>query len=978
MPVYPAVKRVWMGKTMIKKQLRLIPAAVLALTLVLSLMGWDVLTMPRRYSLATTAQAAFGSGGQLMLIDRGKTALELLGSDDVLKSRMKGESLNSFYYAEQVAQAEDGTLYIADRAYQDTGSGMQTVERVLAYRNGKSEVIWQAALEGNDVSEQGAAILELQVRDGEVSFLRRESYGIGLYRYAPGDEPALIRRAYCGDVINDASLDLSTGTIVIAARRGYVRVLLEEEQFWKTVPAGVSHLMPSSVTARNGSAWVSDSYSNRVCRFSPKDPKAGLETVFTGERGLIDIQASPDGTTLLASDGAGFYRIEGDAVDYVGEVAYSQFVLACLLRACLAVTIVIVLWQLGLMFRALMRLLHSESALRVLLVVLASAFVSVFVANSLMTDLFSQEDDTLMDNMKLYAESVLQSVDMADLKALQWEQDYDGSAFMRVRRPMDNMLALAHAEEHYYTYTFYRLDGETVRLIMDSNDSVMCGQPYRMTVSSYIAEVQRSGRACALRTQNADGNSIKVIIPIFNEEDEAFATLEIALDLSLRNRARAEATVNMVLNAICATAVVVMLILEIVFLLSFTDNIRTARAEGAALDGPSLVPVRTLMFLIYTADCMQEAFIVVLCGQLYHGGLPFADATATALPISAEVLMMAVSSALCGQMAQRYGSRRVFSGGLGVQLAGFLLCPVLGSYAGIFLGKCLIGAGMGAVYVTCNTVASTGDSDESSAAAFAGVAAGTISGIAAGAGLSSVFLSVGGWRTVYLVGALFVFAGLLLTQTSPDVRPGADERAIDVQEISTARFFRNRRVPAFFLLVLVPFMMTPAYRVYFFPLYAQEQGLSDVRVGQIYLLCGLMVLYLGPKLSDLVMKRLGSFYGILAGSLLACGGMALFVAFPALVSVVVGILLVYAAYSFGNVCQYSYFQHLPECLAYGNGRSMSVYSVFENVGMTLGPMVFGGVMTLGFRPGVAVFSGGLLVLAILFAAASFPAGKYYD
>ena len=41
MPVYPAVKRVWMGKTMIKKQLRLIPAAVLALTLVLSLMGWD-------------------------------------------------------------------------------------------------------------------------------------------------------------------------------------------------------------------------------------------------------------------------------------------------------------------------------------------------------------------------------------------------------------------------------------------------------------------------------------------------------------------------------------------------------------------------------------------------------------------------------------------------------------------------------------------------------------------------------------------------------------------------------------------------------------------------------------------------------------------------------------------------------------------------------------------------------------------------
>ena len=41
-------------------------------------------------------------------------------------------------------------------------------------------------------------------------------------------------------------------------------------------------------------------------------------------------------------------------------------------------------------------------------------------------------------------------------------------------------------------------------------------------------------------------------------------------------------------------------------------------------------------------------------------------------------------------------------------------------------------------------------------------------------------------------------------------------------------------------------------------------------------------------------------------------------------------------------------------------------------------MVFGGLLALGFRSGVAVFCGGLLAATALFAAISWRAGRHYD
>ena len=165
---------------------------------------------------------------------------------------------------------------------------------------------------------------------------------------------------------------------------------------------------------------------------------------------------------------------------------------------------------------------------------------------------------------------------------------------------------------------------------------------------------------------------------------------------------------------------------------------------------------------------------------------------------------------------------------------------------------------------------------------------------------------------------------------------------------------------------LVPFMTSISYREYFFPLFAAENGFTEERVGQMYLLCGLLVIYVGPHISAWVIKRFGTFWSIMLASLLMAGNMLLFVIKPGILTVLAGVVILSIITSFAYTCQYTYFEQLPDSMMYGDGKSMGVYSVFENAGQTIGPMVYGALISLGYRNGIAVFSAVLFVFAVLY------------
>ena len=964
----------------------------------------DSLPMSRSYRLDSTSKVHYGAGNHILLIDGGKEALELLEGTNLLAEHRTGGSWDGFYYAELAAEGPDGARYIADRAYREAEDGTtETVERVLELRGREWRTVWEAVPDVEEIfAAQTSSIYDLQYYDGTVWFLRREKDSLALYSFVPDGDASLSRRLYMRDTINAASYDAATNTLAVAARRGYVRVLADGKAAWDTLPMDAEHRMPAAVTVRGGTLYYADAWSNRIYRYSAAgtentfadaenregagnsdsaentgNPESGLSVFFESDSKIIALEASPDGTELLASDGGGFFLLDESGAAYIDTVTYVHYSRTILARAALTAGILLSLTLFLCVLPLLWRLIHTESALRILLVVLVSVVVTAFVSYSLMQELFHQEDDDLIDNMKLFAEIMQDSIDSNVLKELQWEQDYESAAYNRVREPLDQLLRLAYAEGNYYYYILYRLDGETMRLIMNADDYVMCGEPYEMGDQIYSAEVQRTGKAVSLLTNDPDGSWINVMIPVSDEEGIRIAVLEVGLDMGLRSHQRQATVFNLVLSVGCTTAVVVMLILEGLFLLSFQERRQRRRAAGERSTGSDLVPVRTLICFSYLADSMQEPFIAVLCTQLYRGGLPLPDGVAAALPMSGELLVMAVFSALAGPLTERLGTRKLTACGMAAQLLGSICCFLIGSYSGILVGKLLIGAGMGTVYVSCNTAASAGETEESVASGFAGISAGTLSGMSIGAGLASVFLSIGGWRMIYLVGALLLTAALGLAVLSGDVMPRRVERSEDEQMIGIVRFFASRRILGYFILILVPFMMSLSYREYFFPIFAQDHGIDEVRVGQIYLLCGLLVLYFGPPLTEWILKTLGPLWSVVAASILMGVNMLVFVLHPTMGSVLFGVALVYAVFSFSSGCQYTYFQNCPESMQFGEGKSMGIYSVFESLGQTLGPVSYGALLGLGHRTGIGIFCAAMLALTACFAALMWNQRKLY-
>ena len=179
----------------------------------------------------------------------------------------------------------------------------------------------------------------------------------------------------------------------------------------------------------------------------------------------------------------------------------------------------------------------------------------------------------------------------------------------------------------------------------------------------------------------------------------------------------------------------------------------------------------------------------------------------------------------------------------------------------------------------------------------------------------------------------------------------------------------------FLLLMLMPFLIAISYREYFFPLYAAEVGITEADIGRIYLLCGLLVIYLGPVLTKTLIGLLGGKWTVVLASGLMIGATLLFAFVPTMPAALVGVLLLSVAISFGYAAQSSYYAGIPRVQQYGGSRSMGVYSLFDNSGQTLGPVVYGVALMFGYQRGILAIGGGLLVLLVLFLVVNLGGGK---
>ncbi len=933
----------------------------------------SLLTQKSTYTLMSSSAISVGHDGNTLVIDNGKKTLLVLDRDDRLVQRLDGGSLSdTFFYACHAAQTDDGRIYLAEIAYGDRGNLLDR-ERIIRLNAVGADTLFETDYTDwarEETPLQYGRILEIQASGNQLWFLLKTADALELKRIEPDGRIAEVASVPVSGVLHAAAYDIRTNRIITADRHGNITVTDPDSRESRLMETPES-LMPNSLCARNGEVYYTELQGRSVHHFSLEGDMTD-RVVCTLESIPFTLGVSDDGQNVVVTDQAGFYKLTGNethtgaAAEYVSSARVLYYGRVILIWAMAVISALCILYQL---IRIVILVIRSarknERTLRVLLIVTGTLTVSFIIGNSLLSQLMDNSTFSIEKQVALFSELLNAEINRQDLLELDSADDYGSAAYTDLKATLDRHTWKSYDRGDYYYYILYRIIDGNVAMVMDFEDTMPCARPMYPDdpEDNEYAAVLHTGKDVLVSEISAYGAWVFQLTPVYDDMGQIIGELEVGQSLDSLQRQQNALRREQTLQAATSTIVITMLLLEFTFLIAFLQRKR----EFITLDQTEKVPLRTMMFLIYLADSMQDAFIAILCTQLYQGGLPVPDGVAVALPMSAQLLMMALLSLFAGRMVEKHGSRSILTLGMLVLLAGFICCPVTGTYWGVLAGKMLIGSGMGIVYVSCNTVASAGSTSEKVAAAFADVSAGTISGLTIGAGLSSMLLSRGRWQYVYIISAVIATIGVLLAFTSSSVHlVNRNTGEADPQILSIPRFFLNRRVLGFFMLILLPFMMALSYREYFFPLYAAEHGMTEVRIGQIYLVCGMMVLYIGPVLSSWLIRHLGSFWSVVLASGLMAANMLLFILYPSMTSVLAGVVLLSVVISFAYTCQYSYFEQTPESAAFGEGRSMGVYSVFESLGQTVGPIVYGALLTFGYRKGIGIFCTAMLFMLLSF------------
>lgn len=910
-----------------------------------------------------------GESGRLYIIDQGKkTVLITDGQGKLLRSIDCGTDGDSEpYYASLVAEGADGSIYVADTRYAGQGTRISQ-ERIFRYdadgENGTCIYLIDYEAIEQEAPLQYGNILSLREENGALVFTRKTDNGLavcqldlasGRLQSAGYDLP--------GQYISDADAEPGTLRPIFTNRLGQVctvtdgatEVLLDE---------GRTSWM---LCAEEGRIYYSDIAANAVLCY---DLETGREEIVLEAPDILyGVQTA--GGRLYTTDYMGYYMLEDGEASYVDALTYSQPLLRCALWAALFLGGLLAVTVAYLLLAPALHRPKSELFQRMAIVLGVSLCMGCLVGYITITQMVSNQKATVMEQLNLFCDILVENTDTEALANIDSLADYKGEDFNQVKEPLDALTRMGYENGMYYYYAIYSTDGEIIYTIMDFEETLPARYPVYAYGEEGYTEVLAEGESVEFGGDvSSYGSWAFVLKPIRDAAGEPMAIMEVGTNLDDLDSQIQELVKEVALTILSMAVVLLMIIVEIIF---YAEH-RERKRKNLALPGlAAQFPLRLLIFLAYLVDCMQDAFVSILANQLYTPILGIPQSVGAALPLSAQVFAAAVMAFLGGGLSRKAGVKKTLVGGFLLEITGCLLCGAGGTYFSLLGGKAVIGMGLGLIIVSLNAIAARGEDEAESAKAFTDISAGTLAGVTAGAGVGSIILSFGHYSMVYFAGAAILLIGLALSFSGRDYKEVAVTKA--KEEVGFFRFLFNRQVITFLLLMLLPFLMGLSFREYFFPIYAAELGMSETMIGRLYLICGLLVIYAGPQLTGKLIARLGGKWTVALASGLIIAAPLLYVAIPTLATTIVGVLLLSVAISFGYAAQSTYYSELPSVEHYGGGRAMGIYSLFENIGQTIGPMIYGLAMMLGYRSGLGIIGGAMLALLLLFLACN---GKKKD
>ncbi|HBV97860.1 MAG: hypothetical protein JL50_18005 [Peptococcaceae bacterium BICA1-7] len=708
------------------------------------------------------------------------------------------------------------------------------------------------------------------------------------------------------------------------------------------------------------------------------------DLISSGSLETGDIEEEKGAFYQFAIGEGGLFTINGEMVIYQSKPGTIDF---CRDSVRYPITVIVyrfLLWLLPLVWLGILYVLARaiyinlmqrtvpRMAGQIVFILVAVSLTAAVVSNMVLNNMLDRYEQKVMHNLS-------QDVQLA-------ASIFDGDKIQRIER-LDQFMNEDYNSTRDQLYKFfnnnedpwnsgqygviYKVLDNKVYALMFYDDSIGAFYPIDFDYENSIYfPVYDQGQIITQKDSDADGDWMYTVGPLYNSSGETVAMVEMGTDLFGFKEENKKLITNIILDVATILVVLIFLLTETSIFMGILSG-RKRRRESAGLKG--LIPgdgaymVRPLGFLLFTGSFMSVSFIPVLMKDLYQPVFNLPESVVLGLPISAEMLCIALFSVLAGYMIDAKGWKPVFLTGVLVLGAGTLLSGLTHNWLLFIMARALAGAGSGLAIIALENLAMSAPTDEGKNQGLSGLTSGVFSGMNVGVAVGAMLAEWAGFSNVFFVAlGMVALAGLFAYKIMPNFKAHSGEISEKMSLAKVGKFFGNVNVFAFFLLIFIPVSICGMFLSYFFPVFAEGAGVSSSNIGRAFILNGLCIVYLGPFLTKHISKYLGARKAVLVFTVLVAAAILLFAHQGSVASAYVAIIIMGIADSFGITLLIDYFTELRATSELGHGKAMGYYSLVEYLGQMMGPIALGFVTILGNQKGMAIVGGALLGALVLF------------
>lgn len=917
--------------------------------------------------------------GNTWVIDSERSRVVKIDADSQVAYTLQStlREADTFWYAEDIAFAPDGTTYLLDASWDDTGSYVGR-ECILAYgpKGDYQDTLLDIVYE-NEMPDKHR-LFALHYEEGTLSYVQSEDAGFSAFSVSPATKEVTQTAFYSYDnafnLIQDYAFGPDGKTVYALDKRGRIlkgtegelTVLYDTnedpEHFGRTAFYRIAADTESNL-------YVTDIRQNLIYCFNERE---GILEEYMDRGQVLSISSAEltDGSTVLG------IRLDGGIV--MQNLTTGQEISGNTFRKCTNLLVKETLFQAAVILASisllwiLLRLGILALGIKVtdvqkngILAAGTAAMVSIIIVSQLLTQFAGVYREELMNRLFTMAYTISGMVDAESVERIRTAEDYMGEDYQQL---MDVLVMGmnredASVQEMYCNVLRYEEGaGYAIAYLDNSIGTYYPRDEAEAQELAYIYETKE-----VIRNDGKDdetGSYIYVCAPILDQKGDVAGVIEIGTTAEVITNKVDEMRRSVMIMLLIVVLIVMLLFGEV---LSFFDmKARYKEEQKAGKAGMPMHMLRCSIFITYMAFNVASSFLPVYAAGFVTDRLGIPKELAASLPITLNLIFIGVTSLFCAKILLMFSFRTVAAASACICMAGDAMMFVGQSYGWIVLGLILNGIGVGMITNSINMFIAACSDDKVREDGFSLFNAGSLSGINCGMMLGASLAGVIGQRMVFLcssaawglVAVLFLFMGKYMGGKSLE----------KTGKKNTGKFLFSRGVTPYLLLIQFPYVVINSFVFYYVPIYGDARGFSENIVCLFLMLNSLCSVYLSVAVTGFVTKRFGE-WSIYLSSVLSLAGLLLFGWNSSVTVLIVVLLILGLAASFGNSVRQLYFTKLKGVQEYGEESAMGIYSFMDNVGESAGPMIFGSIMAgPSILPGLACFAAVSGVMNMAYAA----------